>query len=65
MTRVQTILSKLEIESGNLLIVSHQAVLRCLLTQLLGKPFGEPKNTKELFHLHKSWLKFQTPKMEM
>jgi broad specificity phosphatase PhoE len=41
MRRVQGIIAKLEKETGNVLIVSHQAVLRGLLTHLLGKPFVE------------------------
>jgi len=55
MTRLKPVLLELEGDMDNLLIISHQAVLRCLLGYFLNKKHGN------LIHLTKFLrLKFET-----
>jgi broad specificity phosphatase PhoE len=54
MTRLKPVLLELEGDIDNLLIISHQAVLRCLLGYFLNKKHGNLTKTK--LHLSENFF---------
>lgn len=49
MTRLKPVLLKLEGDIDNVLIISHQAVLRCLLGYFLNKKHGTSMQNNEIY----------------